>query len=162
VLSSDLLGVITCPTPGRIQSATDPLKHIKTHCTFFLRFGECDYWPSCKFSHERPEGVATPPLSLSPTPTSGFMRWRGSRTSPSSTEKLDTHNIKKILAREDGNGGIGLPGPPNIERLTVGGRFSLLNRISNGNALQKALDGISDPGESGLPISEGQLITLAE
>jgi len=90
------------------------------------------------------------------------MRWRGSRTSPSSTEKLDTHNIKKILAREDGNRGIGLPGPQNIERLTAGGRFSLLNRISNGNTLQKALGGISDPGESGLPISEGQLISLAE
>lgn len=78
------------------------------------------------------------------------------------TEKLDTHDIKKILAREGDNGEIGLPGPPNIERLTVGGRFSLLNRISNGNALQKALGGISDPGESGLSISEGQLITLAE
>ena len=90
------------------------------------------------------------------------MRWRGSRTSPSSTEKLDTHNIKKILSREDGNEGIGLPGPPNIEHLTAGGRFSLLNRISNGNALREALDGISDPGESKLPISEGQLITLAE
>ncbi|KAG0125431.1 hypothetical protein HOY82DRAFT_673077 [Tuber indicum] len=162
VPSSDLLGVIACPTPGRIQSATDPLKHIKTHCTFFLRFGECDYWPSCKFSHEQPEGISTPPPSLSPTPASGFMRWRGSRISPSSTEKLDTRSIKKILTREDGNGGIALPSSPNIERLTVGGRFSLLNRISNGNTLQKSFGGISDSGESGLAITEGQLITLAE
>ncbi|PWW76605.1 hypothetical protein C7212DRAFT_363531 [Tuber magnatum] len=142
--SSGLLGVIACPTPGRIQSATDPLKHIKTHCTFFLRFGECDYWPSCKFSHERPEGVVTPLPSLSPTPASGFTRWRGSRTP---AEKLDTRSIKKILTREDGNGGIALPGPQNIERLAVGGRFSLLNRIPNGNTLQKAFGGISDSGE---------------
>ncbi|CUS10484.1 unnamed protein product [Tuber aestivum] len=156
---SGLQGVISCPTPGRIQSATDPLKHIKTHCTFFLRFGECDYWPSCKFSHERPDGVVAPLPPPSPTPASGFTRWRGSRNS---AETLDTRSIKKILTREDGNGGIGLPGPQNIERLAIGGRFSLLNRISNGNTLQKALSGISGPRESGLAITEGQLITLAE
>ncbi|RPA96601.1 hypothetical protein L873DRAFT_1221704 [Choiromyces venosus 120613-1] len=161
--SNGLLGVIACPTPGRIQSATDPLKHIKTHCTFFLRFGECDYWPSCKFSHERPEGITTPPPSLSPIPVGGFTRWRGSRAFPSSAEKLDTRSIKKILTREDdNNGGITLPDPPNMGRLTVGGRFSLLNRISNGNTLQKAFGGISDSGENGLALAEGQLITLAE
>ncbi|KAH0615280.1 uncharacterized protein H6S33_000916 [Morchella sextelata] len=38
------------------KDSPTPSQHIKTHCTFFLRFGECDYWPTCKFSHERPEG----------------------------------------------------------------------------------------------------------
>ncbi|KAH8147929.1 uncharacterized protein LAJ45_08030 [Morchella importuna] len=38
------------------KDSPTPPQHIKTHCTFFLRFGECDYWPTCKFSHERPEG----------------------------------------------------------------------------------------------------------
>ncbi|KAL7274263.1 hypothetical protein RUND412_002842 [Rhizina undulata] len=52
---------IDCCTPGRILSPTDPTKHIKTHCTFFLRFGECDYWPDCKFSHERPSGYVPRP-----------------------------------------------------------------------------------------------------
>lgn len=51
---------ITWPAaPGRAPSAAavaDPARN-KTHCTFFLRFGECDYWPSCRFSHERPEGT---------------------------------------------------------------------------------------------------------
>lgn len=54
---------ITWPAPGRAPSAADPARN-KTHCTFFLRFGECDYWPSCKFSHERPEGTD---------------RWRGNK-----------------------------------------------------------------------------------
>jgi len=31
----------------------DPSRTVKTHCTFFLRFGQCDYWP-CKYSHEQP------------------------------------------------------------------------------------------------------------
>ncbi|KAA8903017.1 hypothetical protein FN846DRAFT_69864 [Sphaerosporella brunnea] len=48
--------VITCATPGRIQSRADPHRLIKTHCTYFLRFGECDYWPACKFSHDIQEG----------------------------------------------------------------------------------------------------------
>lgn len=33
---------------------TDPKKSLKTHCTFFLRFGECDFWPECRFSHDQP------------------------------------------------------------------------------------------------------------
>ncbi|KAI5851828.1 hypothetical protein BZA05DRAFT_44744 [Tricharina praecox] len=47
--------LVACPTPGRIVDPTDPRKLLKTHCTFFLRFGECDYWPKCKFSHDQPE-----------------------------------------------------------------------------------------------------------
>ncbi|KAI5812367.1 hypothetical protein BZA77DRAFT_324405 [Pyronema omphalodes] len=48
---------VVCATPGRVVDPTDPSRVVKTHCTFFLRHKQCDFWPHCKFSHEKPESA---------------------------------------------------------------------------------------------------------
>lgn len=139
---SSQTATITCPTPGRTISTTDPAKHIKTHCTFFLRFGECDYWPACKFSHERPEGS---------------VRWCGSRL-PSSPKKI----ASSICGSEEGEKEEADAGDGGV---TVLAREMLdsLETASIGGLGDMDIDMTFVEGISGIAkVAEGQLISLVD
>lgn len=45
IAGDDATGSTECTAFSRMPSPTDPQKAAKTHCTFFLRFGECGEYP---------------------------------------------------------------------------------------------------------------------
>lgn len=136
---------ITCLTPGRTLPATDPTKRIKTHCTFFLRFGECDYWPACKFSHEAPDGAR---------------KWCGNKlpskpkksvSSSSDAEKTDIEYWSKIDEPADP---LGISGEDPQYPLEVADDSGFDSEISS--------IGAAPEERTTQGIAEGQLISLAD